>query len=133
LVESLTPEELVSENNLFDKLTNKTLLKKNIIWNLLGKVLPMGIAMFTIPLIIKGLGNERFGILTLIWMVIGYASLFDLGMGRALTQLVSKKIGEKDTEDLAVLIWTTLFIIFVLGIFASIEEYAILKIELFKA
>jgi O-antigen/teichoic acid export membrane protein len=53
----------------------------------------MLVAVFCIPILIGGLGKDRFGVLTLAWAVIGYASLFDLGLGRALTQLVAKKLG----------------------------------------
>ena len=33
-----------------------------------------------------------FGVLSLVWMFIGYFSLFDLGLGRATTKLVAEKI-----------------------------------------
>ena len=101
---------------ILDKLTSGKLLAQNTIWNFLGQGLPMIAALFTIPMIIKGLGTDRFGILTLVWIVIGYVSLFDLGLGRALTQLVSKKLGEKDLEDIPALIWTAMIIISFFGI-----------------
>ena len=55
-------------------------------YNLLGLGLPLLIAVFTIPVLIKDLGDARFGLLTLIWAVVGYFGLFDLGLGRAMTQ-----------------------------------------------
>jgi O-antigen/teichoic acid export membrane protein len=36
---------------------------------------------------------EAFGVLTLIWALIGYFSLFDMGVGRALTYELSKLRG----------------------------------------
>jgi O-antigen/teichoic acid export membrane protein len=66
------------------------LLAKNSLWNLVGWGAPLLVALAVIPLLIKGLGIERFGALTLIWMGIGYFSLFDIGLGRALTKLVGK-------------------------------------------
>ena len=68
-----------------EKLTQGKLLARNTILNVLGYGLPMLVAIFAIPLLVKGLGTERFGILTLAWVIIGYLSLFDLGLGRALT------------------------------------------------
>ena len=94
-----------------DKLTSKNLLIKNIFMNIVTQGFPLIIAVFTIPMIIRGLGTEKFSILTLIWMIIGYTSIFDLGLGRALTQLVSKKLGTEDIEDLSVTIWTSLALI----------------------
>ena len=53
---------------------------KNTVYNLLGHVLPLGAAVICIPLIIDGLGIERFGILILVWLIVGYFGIFDLGM-----------------------------------------------------
>ncbi len=104
-------------------LTSGRLLVKNVMWNFFIQGMPVIIAVFTIPLIIKGMGIERFSILTLAWAVIGYSSLFDLGLGRALTLLVSRKLGRGDTADLPVVVWTGLAIISALGILAGFLIY----------
>jgi O-antigen/teichoic acid export membrane protein len=77
-------------------------IKSNSIWNLTGTGLPLVIGVFAIPFLIEHIGVEAFGILTLVWMLIGYFSLFDFGLGRALTQqiatlLVSERTGEIPT------------------------------------
>ena len=77
-----------------DKLTQGRLLARNTVWNLGGQVAPLVVAIFAIPPLIKGLGTDRFGVLTLAWVVIGYFSLFDLGLGRALTKLVAGQEGK---------------------------------------
>ena len=64
-------------------------IKKNILWNLLGSVAPMLIGIATIPYIYKHLGIERMGILTIIWALIGYFSIFDFGLSRAITQRIA--------------------------------------------
>ncbi|WP_197017219.1 flippase [Pseudoxanthomonas suwonensis] len=61
-------------------------------------------ALFAIPLLLKGYGDERFGFLAIAWSLIGYFSIFDLGMGRALTKLVSERLAvgcEADIPDIA--------------------------------
>ena len=65
-------------------------LRKNSIWNLIGSIVPMAVGLITIPILMKRIGIEKFGILSLIWALIGYFSIFDFGIGRALTQGVSK-------------------------------------------
>jgi O-antigen/teichoic acid export membrane protein len=65
-------------------------LRRNTIWNLAGSGLPLIAAAAFIPYVLRQLGNEAFGVLTLIWALIGYFSLFDLGVGRALTYEMSK-------------------------------------------
>lgn len=84
------------------------LLAKNTLWNLLGQGAPLLAAIFAIPALIERMGTDRFGILTLAWMVIGYFSLFDLGLGRALTKLVADKIGAGQEQEVPGLAWTAL-------------------------
>src|SRR6267378_1940730 len=97
-------------------LTSSRLLARNTIWNLVGSGAPMLVAVFCIPILIRGLGNERFGVLTLAWALIGYASLFDLGLGRALTQLVAKKLGAGEDHEVPTLVWTSLLLMLLLGL-----------------
>jgi len=91
-------------------------IKKNSIWNLAGMGFPLLIGVITIPFLIRELGAEAFGILTLIWSLIGYFSLFDFGLGRALTQQVAEKRIAKDSSGLAGLIKAGLRLTFVTGI-----------------
>lgn len=63
-------------------------------WNLAGLSLPLLVAVVTVPHLIAVLGNERFGLLALAWGLIGYAGALDLGVGRALTQMVARLRGE---------------------------------------
>ncbi|EMN0395304.1 TPA: flippase [Citrobacter freundii] len=67
---------------------------KNSSWTLLGQLLPLLTALICVPVLINKLGNERFGFLSIAWMVIGYFSLFDFGLGRAITFTLSKRIAE---------------------------------------
>ena len=64
-------------------------LKRNVLLNLAGSALPVLVGVGLIPFTLDRLGQEAFGVLTLIWGLIGYFSLFDLGVGRALTYQLS--------------------------------------------
>jgi molybdopterin-containing oxidoreductase family membrane subunit len=75
-------------------------LKRNSIWNLAGAGLPLLIGAIAIPYLVQRLGVERFGILSLVWSLIGYFSLFDFGMGRALTQQLAKRIGTPMQDEI---------------------------------
>jgi O-antigen/teichoic acid export membrane protein len=91
-------------------------VKRNIVWNLLGNVLPLMAGLILFPLIIEAYGLERFGLLTLAWALVGYFGLFDLGLSRALTQQVSSLLAAKqDTRDIAELIRTALRLMLVMG------------------
>jgi O-antigen/teichoic acid export membrane protein len=86
------------------------------LWNLVGQIAPLLAAVFAIPILVRIAGVERFGILSLAWLIIGYFSLFDFGLGRALIKLVSEKIGASRTEEIPELVWTTLFLMLLLSL-----------------
>jgi O-antigen/teichoic acid export membrane protein len=83
---------------------------RHIGWNLVGQLAPLVAALASIPILLAHLGPERFGLLAIGWMVVGYFGLFDLGIGRAMTQLVSARLATDDREGLPVLIWTGLVV-----------------------
>lgn len=100
-------------------LTSGRRLAKNTLWNLVGGIAPLVVAVATIPFIIRGLGIDRFGVQTLVWVIIGYFSLFDLGLGRSLTKVVADKLAEEDFASLPALFWTTLAATLALGVFGG--------------
>ena len=89
--------------NTTNELTRGSRLSRNTVLNLVGQCAPLVVAIFAIPLLIRGLGTDRFGVLTLAWVVIGYFSLFDLGLSRALTMLVAEKLGGAGREQVGTL------------------------------
>jgi O-antigen/teichoic acid export membrane protein len=57
-----------------------------ILWNLAGLSFPLLVAALAVPRLLANIGAERFGLLSLAWGLIGYATTMDLGIGRATTQ-----------------------------------------------
>ncbi len=100
--------------------TIKKALARNAIMNLVGECAPMVVAVFAIPILIKGLGTDRFGILTIAWVFVGYFNLFDMGLGRALTKLIAEKMGKGQFGDIPRLTWTALALMGGLGMFGVI-------------
>jgi O-antigen/teichoic acid export membrane protein len=72
--------------------------------------------LIAVPLLIDRLGAARFGILTLTWVVIGYASALDLGLGRALTKLTADRLGAGRPEEVPGLFWTALTMLGAIGV-----------------
>lgn len=101
-------------------LTDGRLLARNATINLLSPVLPAALSLLTIPLLLQELGTTRYGIFSLVLMVVGYFGLFDLGLNRALTQVVSQRLGSGQEEDLPGIVWTVLSVTMVLGVAASL-------------
>lgn len=108
--------ELAGSDLNVNVLSRKALAKNSLI-NLAGFIFPLAIGLVTIPLIVRGFGVERFGLLTLAWAIIGYFSLFDFGIGRAITQLTAERLRNSPAQDVSKLAWTGLFM---MSIFALV-------------
>src|SRR3954467_7608084 len=93
---------------------------RNSVLNLLGLVLPLGVAVVAIPPLVRGLGAERFGMLTLAATAIGYFGLFELGLGRALTQGIALRLGTPQEAELSEFAWTGQAILAVAGLVAGL-------------
>ncbi|CAN5353291.1 O13/O129/O135 family O-antigen flippase [soil metagenome] len=97
-------------------MTTSKVLARNTVLNVAGQGVPMLAALVSIPILIRHLGASRFGVLTLAWAMIGYFSLFDFGLGRALTQALAARMGSREGEaELPELVWTALALMLALG------------------
>lgn len=88
-------------------------MKKNTLWNLFSSIIPMLIGVVSVPILIKRIGIESFGVLSIIWTLIGYFSIFDFGIGRALTQQVSQL--KNETNKLIPIIKTGMVFMLITG------------------
>lgn len=104
-----------TEQNL-ESLTRTSLLARNTVYNLLGQIAPLFAALLAIPILVRNLGADRFGVLGISWVVLGYFSLFDLGLGRVITKMIAEKLGSDRKEDIAPIIWTGLGFMLMLGL-----------------
>lgn len=88
---------------------------RHTIYNLLGLGVPLIAAVFSIPILIEVLGTERFGLLTLIWAVVSYFGLFDLGLGLAMTQQLAVVFARNDEDKVGPLVATSCVLMLGLG------------------
>ena len=100
-------------------------LVRNTLINFGGHVIPVIAGILAFPLLIAGLGTSRFGVLTLAWMAVGYFSLFDLGLGRALTKLVAERVGTAEESEIPRLARTALGLMLVFGTLGAIIGVAL--------
>lgn len=94
-------------------------LKRNTLWNLAGSAIPLLAAVVCIPFTLGRLGSEAFGVLTLVWGLIGYFSLFDLGVGRALTYRLSLLTASGQHGEMGATIKAALCLTLATGIFGA--------------
>jgi O-antigen/teichoic acid export membrane protein len=105
-----------SMEKLFALSSARRTVASNTVWNFAGQIAPLLLAAVAIPILVHQLGVDRFGVLSLVWILVGYFSFFDLGIGRAITKLLAEKIALQDSEASAALIWSGLICITLLGI-----------------
>ncbi len=94
-------------------------LRMNSAINLAGQIAPLAAGLAAMPVLVHALGPERFGVLAMGWVLVGYFSLFDLGLGRTLTRFASRAIGEGRAEEVPAIVKPILKIMLVLGIFGG--------------
>lgn len=95
-------------------------IRKNTLWSLAGSGFPLIAAAALIPFTLKALGNEIFGVLTLVWVLIGYLSLFDMGVGRSLTYEVSQLKAQNKSHEIAQTLKAGLLLTLVTGLVGAL-------------
>ena len=83
-------------------------LARNTVLNVVGQALPLLATVVAIPPALRALGADRFALLSLAWVVLGYFGALDLGLGRATTKFVAEYEDRAPKEDLGFLVWTSL-------------------------
>ena len=101
------------------------MIARNAAWNLIGLGLPLLVAVVCIPPLIVELGAPRFGLLTLVWAVVSYFGLFDLGLGRAVTQQLSAAIGAGREEEARAVTANAMVLLALLGLVAGATLWAL--------
>jgi len=96
------------------------LIVKNAIFNLIGQALPIIAAILGVPILIKYLGVERFGILSLLWMIMWYSTMLDLGLGRSTTKFIADALANSKFEQIPKIFWTSALVQMLLGIFIGL-------------
>ena len=89
--------------------------KRNTIFNLVGAGIPLIVAIPAVPLFLQLIGTERYGILAVSWILVGYFAFFDFGMGKAVTQRIAHTPNSANKVG-----WIGLVLSFCLGIFGAI-------------
>ncbi|MFC1521970.1 flippase [Elusimicrobiota bacterium] len=92
-----------------------SLLAKNTIFNLIGYVAPFLVSFFAVPYVIGGLGVERYGILALVFAVVAYFNMIDLGLGLGTAKFVAEALGKNDHKRIPQIVIMSVGALLVLG------------------
>ena len=91
-------------------------IARDTVLNLLGQVLPLGLALVAVPGTVARLGTGRFGVLALAWTVLGSFSVFDVALGRAVTRFASEALGRGEPQRLPKILGNAVVLQAVLGL-----------------
>lgn len=95
-------------------------LLSNSGWNLLGQGAGLLVAIVAIPVLLKQLGTDAFGLFTVFLALIGYSGLLDLGVGRAVTAAVARDSQRGDYLAVASSVSTALLLLGCLGLLLAV-------------
>jgi O-antigen/teichoic acid export membrane protein len=94
-------------------------MARHTLWNMLGMGGPLLIgliALKVLPNAESGLGAKKMEMLGIVWMLVGFTSIFDMGLGRALTKNFAHKLSAGRYDELHGLFWTAFSMIIGIGV-----------------
>lgn len=100
--------------------TSLRLLARNALLNLLTEGWSFLVLVFAIPAVLSALGESAFGLFSLAWVLIGYLTVFDIGVSRAATICTSGHLAEGNTGGIRCVVRTALLSNLVLGTAAGL-------------
>jgi O-antigen/teichoic acid export membrane protein len=96
---------------------------RNAGWTMAAYVIPALVGLATIPPLLKGLGPERFGLLSLVYLLIGYLGPLDLGISRAGTRALARSFADKDRQEVGLVLWSGMTGLVIIGSVAGATVY----------
>ena len=93
-------------------------LKKNFLINMSGPLVRIVVALVIVPIYLHAVGTARYGVISIIWALIGYTGFLDLGLSRASANALAKMRAAPQPERARVMA-TTLVVNFALGLFGG--------------
>lgn len=98
-------------------------VSRNATYNLVGAVLPILLALITVPIYLKLVGTDRYGVLAIAWLLLGYFGLFDLGLGKATTYSIAA-LKDATAQERADVFSTAMFTNVAMGLAGGLVLYA---------
>lgn len=84
--------------------------------NIAGWIVPILLGLIFTPYIVGTLGAEAYGLLALVWALVGYFALLDLGLGNAVIKYVAESAGRRDDRGVEEIVGSATLVFLAAGI-----------------
>src|SRR5690349_9512831 len=91
-------------------------LLRNAFANLLGAVIPALVALGTVPLVVKGLGDANYGVYSLITAIVGYFAVIDINVTAGSVKYIAEFNARQDRERINETVFFGLVVYALLGV-----------------
>lgn len=94
-------------------------LRTNFAINMGGALVPLAVSLVATPIYVRHIGDARYGVLSIVWVLLGYLGFLDFGLSRAAANALARLRHAPQTERAAVLV-TTFGLNLMLGLLGSV-------------
>ncbi|MEW5946705.1 MAG: flippase [bacterium] len=98
-------------------------LLNNTVYNLLGALWGLVLSLVTTPYIVRGLGEDLFGLFSIVMVVMGYFTLLDVGLGTAAIKFLAEPRRLEDKTEASRILGTVQASNIVLGLAGAMTMY----------
>jgi O-antigen/teichoic acid export membrane protein len=88
-------------------------ISRNTAVNIAGSVASVLLAVLTLPVYLDAIGSARYGVLSIVWVLVGYFGVFGSGLGRSVAHYVARR--RSSPREMESVVWTALAVNGALG------------------
>jgi len=114
------------------KKSNSHIVLRNTLYNFIRQFWILCLGIITTPYIIKKLGTDIYGILSIVSVVIGYFGILGFGLSDALIKYISEYSAKKNYELVGMAIGSGLFIYSLMGFLGSVLIFSFTRLLVTK-